>query len=165
VRRPGETDDERADRNYGDLLQELRVTETGVAILFSLLLTVPFAARFPDITATQRGTYVVALLLAAAANVALIAPVAHHRLLFARGRKEQVVRWAGRLALAGLVLLALAVAAVLLLVVDAVLPTTTAAAVAVAFALLTSALWLGPPLLSRPGGRARADASDHPRGW
>ena len=50
--KPGrdETPEQRADRNFGDLLQELRVTQTGVQILFSLLLTVPFSARFEQVT-------------------------------------------------------------------------------------------------------------------
>jgi len=57
-----------------------------VQILFSLLLTVPFSARFDEVTDFQRGVYFVALLLAASANIALIAPVAYHRLLFQRAR-------------------------------------------------------------------------------
>lgn len=157
--RHGETADERADRNFGDLLQELRVTETGVQILFSLLLTIPFAARFPDITALQRAVYFAALMLAAAANVVLIAPVAYHRLLFHRGAKALVVRWSSRLALAGLGLLLLAVVAVLLLIIDVLFASWIATAVAVVFGLLTCLLWFLPPLLNRWGAPARADAS------
>ena len=81
-----ETDLERADRNWDELLGELRVTQTGVAILFSVLLTVPFSARFEDVDAFQRNVYLVALLLSAATTVVLIGPVAYHRVLFAQGR-------------------------------------------------------------------------------
>ncbi len=155
-RRHGETADERADRNFGDILQELRVTETGVQILFSLLLTIPFAARFRDITDLQRTVYIAALMLAAAANVVLIAPVAYHRLLFHRGEKALVVRWSSRLALAGLGLLLLAVAAVLLLILDVLFASWVAFAVAAVFGLLTCLLWFLPPLLNRWGARAGA---------
>jgi small-conductance mechanosensitive channel len=150
-----ETEEERADRNFGDILQELRVSETGVQILFSLLLTVPFAARFPEITDFQRRVYFTALMLAASANVVLIAPVAYHRMLFARGEKPRVVRWSSRLALVGLVLLVLAVMAVLLLISDVLFATTAAAVVAVGFGSLTALLWFGPPLASLASGRGR----------
>lgn len=140
---------ERADRNWNDLLQELRVTETGVQVLFSLLLTVPFSARFQQVTAFERRVYYAALLLTAAANVALIAPVAYHRLLFAKGEKARVVALGNRLALGGLVLLLLAFTAVLLLVTDVLFHTAVAAVLATGFGLLTVSLWFVPPVLRR----------------
>jgi hypothetical protein len=140
---------ERADRNWNDLLQELRVTETGVQVLFSLLLTVPFSARFQQVTPFERRVYFAALLLTAAANVALIAPVAYHRLLFAKGEKARVVALGNRLALGGLVLLLLAFTAVLLLVTDVLFHTRVAAVLATGFGLLTVSLWFVPPVLRR----------------
>lgn len=83
----GETPLQRADRNWDELLGELRVTQTGVAILFSLLLTVPFSARFEDVDPFQRRVYLLALLLSATSAVVLIAPVAYHRVLFAQRQK------------------------------------------------------------------------------
>src|SRR3712207_1749392 len=77
-----ESEAERLDRNYGELLQELRVTQTGVQILFAFLLTLAFTQRFPQITSFQRGTYVVTLLFSAAAAALFIAPVALHRMVF-----------------------------------------------------------------------------------
>ena len=38
-------------RNWDKLLQEMRVTQTGVQILTGFLLTVPFSTRFDDLTA------------------------------------------------------------------------------------------------------------------
>ncbi|HWH29367.1 MAG TPA: DUF6328 family protein [Mycobacteriales bacterium] len=128
-----ETPAERADRNWNELLQELRVTQTGVAILFSVLLTVPFSQRFEGLDAFGERVYLGALLLAAAAVVALTGPVAYHRLLFARGVKTQIVRVSHRMAQAGLVLLGLAVAAVLLLVCDLLVPRSLALTIAAAF--------------------------------
>ena len=61
-----ESPEQRADRNWNELLQELRVTETGVQVLFSLLLTVPFSARFDRATDLPRGVYFAALASAVA---------------------------------------------------------------------------------------------------
>src|SRR5947209_10039375 len=83
---------ERWDRNFSELLQELRVAQTGVQVLFAFLLTLPFTNRFERITEVQRGTYVVTLVAAAAATALLIAPVSYHRLVFRQGRKPQLVR-------------------------------------------------------------------------
>jgi hypothetical protein len=145
----GESPQQRADRNWDELLSELRVTQTGVAILFSLLLTVPFSARFDAVSAFGRSVYLAALLLSAASAVVLIAPVAYHRVLFARGEKLQVVRVSQHLALAGLVLLSLAVSAVLLLVCDMLLSRAAALMVAGAFYAGTIVLWFVPAIVRR----------------
>lgn len=144
-----ETPHEKADRNWDELLGELRVTQTGVAILFSLLLTVPFSARFDEVTAFQQQVYVVALLLSAATTVVLIGPVAYHRVLFSTGNKPGIVQHANRLALSGLVLLLLTLGAVLLLVVDVLLSRTTAFVVGIGFSVGTALLWFVPALLRR----------------
>lgn len=140
---------ERADRNWNELLQELRVTQTGVSILFSALLTVPFSQRFPRLDGAGRAIYLVTLLLAAASAVVLVGPVAYHRVLFAQGEKTQIVRASHRMSIAGLVLLALAVTGVVLLVLTLLLGTAAAAAVAGVFGVLTAGLWFAPPLLRR----------------
>ncbi|MCW2499508.1 MAG: hypothetical protein JWN87_1184 [Frankiales bacterium] len=144
-----ETPEERADRNYNELLQELRVSETGVQVLFSLLLTVPFSQRFPQVTDYQRGVYFTALLFAAVASVLLIAPVSHHRLLFRRHQKPHLVRAASRFALAGQVMLWLAMTAVLLLVSDVLFGGLVAELFAAAFLVFTASIWFVPPLLRR----------------
>src|SRR5438105_9777609 len=70
----GETPLQRADRAYGEILQEIRVAQTGVQILFAFLLTLAFQARFGQTTGFQRHVYVVTLMLCAAATALLIAP-------------------------------------------------------------------------------------------
>jgi len=152
-----ETPLERSDRNWDELLSELRVTQTGVAILFSLLLTVPFAARFDEVDRFGRAVYLAALVLAAASAVVLIAPVAYHRVLFGQRQKPHVVRVSNRMAMAGLVLLAGAVTAVLLLVGDVILPRAWAVVLASAFGVLTVVLWFVPALLRRRAGRGDED--------
>ena len=52
---------DRLDRNFNEQLQELRIAQAGVQILFAFLLTIPFQQRFADLTSLQRGIYLVAL--------------------------------------------------------------------------------------------------------
>ena len=149
-----ETPNERADRNFDDILQELRVTQTGVQVLFSLLLTVPFSQRFEKVTEFQKDVYFIALLLAAATICVLVAPVSVHRLLFHTGEKPWVVKVSSRLAVLGLVLLCLTLTAVLLLVSDVLFDDAIAIATATVFGAATVTLWFVPPLLRR---RSAAD--------
>lgn len=111
-----ETAEERADRRWGDLLQELRVAQTGVQILFGFLLTVVFQQRFTQLTPTDRHIYVVTVMLGAATTGALVAPVSMHRLLTGRRLKPETVVLASRLTVLGLVLLLCTMASSLLLV-------------------------------------------------
>src|SRR5256886_1618322 len=114
----GETPMQRADRAYGEILQEVRVAQTGVQILFAFLLALAFQARFADITGFQRGVYVVTLMLCAAATALLIAPAAFHRMIYRRRLKQHLVRVANRLAITGLVLLLLSMVSAGVLVMD-----------------------------------------------
>lgn len=116
-----ETDKERYERNFADLLQELRVAQTGVQILFAFLLTLPFSAGFGQVSQFQKDVYVVALVAAASAAAMIIAPVAYHRMLFQRGRKPELVRSAHRLASGGLAVLLVAMVSAVLLVTDFIL--------------------------------------------
>jgi uncharacterized protein DUF6328 len=116
----GETPLQRADRAYGEILQEVRVAQTGVQILFAFLLTLAFTNRFAAITEFQRYIYVLTLMLSAAAAALLIAPAAFHRVVYRRRLKQHLVHAASRLALAGLVLLLLAMVSALLLILDVV---------------------------------------------
>jgi hypothetical protein len=111
-----ETDVERLDRNLAELLQELRVAQTGVQVLFAFLLVLPFNNRFSDVSDYERGVYFATLLLSAAATLFLIAPSAHHRILFRLQEKRHVVLVANKLALAGTACLALAMTGAVLLI-------------------------------------------------
>jgi tetrahydromethanopterin S-methyltransferase subunit E len=117
----GETPMQRADRAYGEILQEVRVAQTGVQILFAFLLALAFQARFPAITSFQRGVYVVTLLLCAAATALLIAPAAFHRMIYRKRLKQHLVRVANRMAITGLALLLLSMVSAVLLIMDVVL--------------------------------------------
>ena len=65
---------EKTDRQMGELLQELRVALPGVQILFAFLLTVPFAQGFQKVTSFQRTLFFVTLLATALSAVCFIAP-------------------------------------------------------------------------------------------
>jgi len=117
----GETPLQRVDRAYGEILQEVRVAQTGVQILFAFLLTLAFTSRFASVTQFQRGIYVLTLMLCAAAAALLIAPASFHRVVYRRRLKHHLVRIASRLALFGLVLLLLALISALLLILDVVI--------------------------------------------
>lgn len=116
-----ESEKQRWQRNFADLLQELRVAQTGVQILFAFLLTLPFSNGFTRTTEFQRDVYIVALLAAAAATAMIISPVAFHRALFRQGRKPELVRFAHRMATGGLFFMLIAMVSAVLLVTDFVL--------------------------------------------
>jgi hypothetical protein len=113
-----ETEKQRWDRNFADLLQELRVAQTGVQILFAFLLTLPFSSGFPKTTAFQEDVYVVALMSAAFATAMIISPVAFHRALFRQGRKPELVRYAHRMASGGLAFMLVSMVSSVLLITD-----------------------------------------------
>lgn len=141
-----ETRLERADRNMIELLQELRVAQIGVQILFAGLLTVSFTDRFPGMDEFQRWTYVVTLLLAAVTTGLLVAPAAVHRMTFARGVKPQTVQLGHRLFMIGLVALALTFAGAVLLVLDVTVGRGAALVIAAVVAVLLFVLWFVVPL-------------------
>ena len=116
-----ESEEERADRNLGELLQELRVAGLGVQVLFGFLLSLPFTNRFSHLSPGQRNLYLGTIVLAAVATALLLGPVAYHRLVFRQGEKERLVRAANVMAIAGLAAVGLAVSAAILLVTDYVL--------------------------------------------
>ena len=143
--REDESEAERLDRNYNELLQELRVSQTGVQILFAFLLSIAFQNRFSDIESYQRGIYVVTLVAAACAAIMLIAPVAVHRMLFRRHQKHELVVITSRFAAIGLAFLGTAILCAVLFVLDVVVNLTVAIVLtAVLAALLVGMWWLVP---------------------
>jgi hypothetical protein len=114
-----ESEDERLDRNLGELLQELRVALPGVQVLFAFLLAVPFQSGFAEqITAFEEKVYFGTLICTAISAALLISPTAYHRLTFHLQQKRELVRLANRLAIAGLAFLALAMTGAIVLITD-----------------------------------------------
>ncbi|MGW2273200.1 DUF6328 family protein [Streptomyces yangpuensis] len=144
-----ESEKERADRQWQELIQEIRVAQTGVQILFGFLLTVVFTPLFHDLPQTDQTIYIVTIVLGSLATGALIGPVAFHRVVSGRQIKPEAVAWASRLTFVGLVLLLATCTAALFLVLrvathDALVPWLVAGVVA--WYLLC---WFALPLWAR----------------
>jgi hypothetical protein len=144
-----ETEEQRLDRNLGELLQELRVALPGVQVLFAFLLAVPFQQRFKEVTPFEERIYFVTLLLTALSAALLIAPSAYHRLTFRYQQKHRLVFISNRLAIAGLAALALAMTSAMLLITDVLFgPPMTIVVTAVALTMFF-VLWAVLPLKRR----------------
>jgi hypothetical protein len=144
-----ETALERCDRNLVELLQEVRVVQTGVQVLFAFLLTAPLASRFPELTPFQRHAYFFTLLAAGAATILLIAPTAYHRILFRCGDKEYLVQVANRFTLAGIAFVGVSMIGALLLVSDLMFDGAIVAVTAAFATLGCVACWCLMPLSRR----------------
>jgi Family of unknown function (DUF6328) len=144
-----ETPEERADRNLSELLQELRVALPGVQILFAFLLTVPFSNGFPRLDGFQRDLYFGVLCSTAVATALLIAPSANHRLLFRMRDKENLVRVSNRLAIAGLLVLAVSLCGAILLVADVIFKSPAPALFTAGIGLVLTVLWIVMPVIRR----------------
>lgn len=147
-----ETDDERLDRNWNELLQEVRVAQTGVQILTGFLLTLPFTQRFTELTDLQQLIYLCVLSGSVLATGLLVAPVAFHRTLFRHGLRPWIVAHAHRSAQGGLIALAATIVGVLWFVVDLVLGRPEAHLAAGSGLVFFVALWgVLPVVLARRG--------------
>jgi hypothetical protein len=148
ARRRGESEEERLDRNLGELLQELRVAIPGVQFLFAFLLVVPFQQGWVDVTEFERNVYYVSLVATAAAAVCMIGPVARHRLRFRELDKKWIVETSHKYAIAGLAFLAIGIAGALLLVSHVVFNRSTTAIIStVVIAGMILWVWFGAALV------------------
>jgi len=146
-----ETEAERITRNWNEILQELRVTQTGTQILLGFLLTLPFQARFGDIEGGQVGVYLALVIVAALATILAIAPVALHRALFRRGAKPELVRVANVLMRLALAAISLALSGTVFLIFDVVVGHPAALIAGGGTLALTAAMWaVLPAFLSGP---------------
>jgi Family of unknown function (DUF6328) len=141
-----ETDAERYDRNWLELIQELRVAQTGIQVLAGFLLTIPFSQRFEDIGEGHRTVYLVAFSLAIVTVGLMTAPVALHRFLFGRHEKDTLVRTGDVIAKTGMAAMGLTLVSVVVLIFGVVINDTAGiVAGAVVFVFYTSA-WAVLPL-------------------
>jgi len=144
-----ESDRARIDRNWNELLQEIRVTQTGVQILTGFLLTVPFSQRFTDLDDLQRTTYLAVLCGSVLTTALVVAPVAFHRILFRQRARRWLVEAANQCARAGLFLMAVTISGVIFLVFDVVEGTLTASVASGLTLGYFGCLWGLVPLLSQ----------------
>jgi hypothetical protein len=157
-----ESELERADRNFVELLQGARVAVTGVQVLFAFLLTVPFSPGFARLDLADRWLFYVALVSAAVASICYIAPTAQHRVLFRQGRKETLVRRSNFYGILGALALAVSMTTATMLVIDYLFGVTLAWATAGILAALALWTWFGQPALNRShqdGNAVRSSSS------
>ena len=133
-------------RELLELLNELRVVLPGVQVLFAFLLAVPFANGWTRVTEFQRNVFFVAFIATAAASVLLIAPSAHHRLRWREGDKEQILRTANQLTIAGTVFLAIGMTAAVFLIADVLFGAWWAGVTATLVGVGVAWFWYGLPL-------------------
>lgn len=146
----GETRNEQLTRNVGELLQELRVAQAGVQILFGFLLSVVFTDRFHDASGFEKSLHLAAVVLAVAATALLTAPAAWHRLLFRTGSRERILTVGNRLVLVGLVCLALAITSTVALIAKVVYGGAAMVVMAVLSVSLFGVLWFVMPFRLNP---------------
>ncbi|WP_085874455.1 MULTISPECIES: DUF6328 family protein [unclassified Nocardioides] len=121
-----ETKEERLDRKWDDLLQELRVMQTGAQLTAGFLLTLPFQSTFGDLDDFAIALYLVLVALAALTTALVMGPVAIHRLLSGRHVKERLVESAHKFVYGVLTCIALLVTGMVTLIFDVVVDLTWA---------------------------------------
>lgn len=121
-----ETSEERSDRNWAELLQEIRVTQMGTQIMTGFLLAAAFQARTADLTIFQRTVYLTLVLLGVTTTALGLAPVSLHRTVFRRRMKQETVEWGHRILRVVLVGVVLMLAGTAVLIFDLVLGTIPA---------------------------------------
>ncbi|MCO1576291.1 DUF6328 family protein [Crossiella sp. SN42] len=141
--------EERLDRNLNELLQELRVAQAGVQILFGFLLSITFTERYTEVGIEIRVTHLVTILFAGAAVALLTAPAAWHRVLFRRGKRERIINSANRFTVLGLAALAIALTGTVLLLGEMIMGGWAGIALGVAAAIGFGSLWFLIPLRHR----------------
>jgi predicted membrane channel-forming protein YqfA (hemolysin III family) len=155
-----ETHLERNDRNLIELLQEARVVQTGVQILFGFLLAAAFQPKFERLSSFQKADYLATLVFAAATLIMLTAPTAWHRILFRHGDKEHLVKVANRFMLIGLATMGLTSIGVVLLLSDLAFSPAVTVIVTAAAVIACATAWCVLPLARR---HALTRAQERPR--
>jgi Flp pilus assembly protein TadB len=140
-------EEERSERQLGELLNELRVALPGVQILFAFLLAVPFQQGFQRITTTQKNLYFATLLATFASTLCLIAPSATHRLRFHKRDRKYLAESANKFLIAGLFFLGVAIVLALILIADILYDGTIVWLVPLLAALSVAFVWFVRPLL------------------
>ncbi|QDP97495.1 sodium:proton antiporter [Microlunatus elymi] len=144
-----ETGAERYDRNWRDIQQELRITQTGTQLLAGFLLTLPFQQRFSMMSDFETAVYLALVVLAAAISILALAPVSAHRLLFRRGAMRTLVTIGNRILIICMVASAILFSGAVLLIFEVVLQHPLGLLVGAVMFVGTAVLWIAVPLSIR----------------
>jgi hypothetical protein len=142
-----ESREERLDRKWGDILQELRVMQTGAQLTAGFLLTLPFQPTFTDLDSFQTGLYLALVLLAALTTALVMTPVAVHRRLSGEHVKERLVITAHWAMIGVLTCISLLLAGMPVLIFDVVLGRSTALTVGAGLGVILVVLVVVLPFL------------------
>ncbi|MFI1753523.1 DUF6328 family protein [Streptomyces sp. NPDC020571] len=151
-----ETPRERVNRRWNEIMQETRVAQTGVQILFGFLLSVAFTPLFHDLDTFDHAVYVTTVISGATATACLIAPVSIHRFLSGQRMKDEMVEVAHRLMMGGMLLMALTIGCTLLLILHVVVPGLMAKLLVGGVMLWFALSWYALPLWLRHRSDRRA---------
>ncbi len=153
---------ERLDRQWTELLSELRVTQTGIQLLAGFLLTLPFESRFTELRGWLRIVYLAAIMFSTLATLFIVAPIVSHRILFREHVKDRLVTVGHALARVGLVLLGATVMCVTTLTFGFLVGSAAGLTAGVVTLLICVVLWLALPLAvggRRPAPRSYSDGA------
>jgi hypothetical protein len=143
----GESHDERLNRELIELLNELRVALPGVQVLFAFLLTIPFTgSAFNKLSDVQKDVYFGTFCMTILATAFLMTPTAYHRLRWRRRDKDRMLRISNRMAIAGLVALALAIGGSAYLIADILFGYSGAVLTVLVIVGVIGGLWFVLPL-------------------
>ncbi len=146
-----ESGKERTSRKWNEMLQELRVAQTGIQIITGFLLTIPFSVGFQDLTTVDEVAYLVTVCSSILSAGLIIAPVTFHRVLFGKRQKQWLIGAADASARAGLSLMAVTMTGAIFLVFGKVVGHVAATVAASITAVVLVALWLVVPLFGGDG--------------
>jgi hypothetical protein len=143
--RPDEDAGERLDRQWNELLQELRLAQTGTQILFAFLLSIAFQNRFQDADGFTHNVYAVTLIASALAVGLFLARVSFHRIVYRHKLRDRMLPIASRMASAALLFLVLALTGGVLLALDVVLARLVAILLTAVVLLWFAIFWYAVP--------------------
>ncbi|GAA1965790.1 hypothetical protein GCM10009798_27670 [Nocardioides panacihumi] len=145
-----ETAAERMDRLWDDILQELRVMQTGAQLFAGFLLTLPFQSSFSELDDFGTALYLGMVSLAVITTALVMTAVATHQRLTGEHVKDRVVAVGRGVVRAVVVMLALILVGISVFVFDVVVNRTAAlVAGGVAAVVLATLLLVVPELLRR----------------
>jgi hypothetical protein len=141
-----ETRTERLDRHWAELLQELRVMQTGTQLIAGFLLTLPFSERFTELGDAEELLYLALVVDAAVTTAVMLAPIALHRRLYGGKVRDRLVRVTHRLVAVALVGIGLLLTGIVALVFSFVAGSTSALVATGAVAVTVVALLVALPM-------------------
>ncbi|WP_405060054.1 DUF6328 family protein [Kribbella sp. NBC_01505] len=148
-RREEEDSGERLDRHWNELLQELRLAQTGTQILFAFLLGIGFQSQFQAADQFTHHVYAATLIASALAVALFLAPISFHRIVHRQGLRDRLVTVTDRLTQIGLAFLVVAMAGGVLLALDVVLSRPVALGLVTGILVWFAIFWLVVPLVVR----------------